>query len=153
MRVYFKYARHRPSTFVTLNNNCSYGEVDSAFFPTVEFNETQTGGFPLRSAHPSATVLLANDYNGQIWGRLWFNLREVAYGSNALSSPSVSGEIESQSLSFSRMFGSLGNAVGDGMSGLADEEDIDEDAFRIEDDCTAGGTVPMEIELEAAHKN
>ena len=53
---------------MTLNNNCGY-QVDAAFYPTVEFNQTQTGGFALTSAHPSATVLLADYYNGQIWGR------------------------------------------------------------------------------------
>ncbi|KZT65248.1 Osmotin, thaumatin-like protein [Daedalea quercina L-15889] len=56
------------ATFVTLNNDCGY-QVDAAFYPTVEFNETQTGGFALTSAHPSATVLLADNYDGQIWGR------------------------------------------------------------------------------------
>ena len=89
-----------------------------------------------------------------MFSRFLLNLREVAYGSNVLSGsvPSASGEIESRSLSFSRMVGSLGNAVGDSLSGLADEEDIDEDALGIEDDCTAGGTAPMDIELEAAHQ-
>ena len=53
---------------LTVTNNCGY-QVDTAFFPTIESNETQTGGFPLTSAHPSATVLLADNYNGQIWGR------------------------------------------------------------------------------------
>ncbi|KAH9922748.1 Osmotin thaumatin-like protein [Fomitopsis serialis] len=56
------------ASFVTLNNNCEF-QVDAAFYPTVEFNQTQTGGFALNSTHPSATVLLANDYDGQIWGR------------------------------------------------------------------------------------
>ncbi|TFY56024.1 hypothetical protein EVJ58_g7885 [Rhodofomes roseus] len=55
------------ASFVTLNNNCGY-QVDAAFNPTVEFNQSQTGGFALTSVHPSATVLLANDYNGQCPG-------------------------------------------------------------------------------------
>lgn len=53
---------------MTLDNNCGY-QVDAAFFPTVEFNQSQTGGFALTSAHPSATVLLADNYDGEIWGR------------------------------------------------------------------------------------
>ena len=84
--------------------------------------------------------------------RFLLDLKEVAYGSNVLSAPNSSGEIESQSLSFLRMVGSLGNSVGDSLSGLSDEEDIDDDALGIEDDCTAGGTAPMDIELEAAHQ-
>ena len=84
--------------------------------------------------------------------RFLLDLKEVAYGPNVLSAPNPSGEIESQSLSFVRMVGSLGNAVGDSLSGLSDEEDIDEDALGIEDDCTAGGTAPMNIELEAVHE-
>ena len=86
--------------------------------------------------------------------RFWLSLREVAYESNVLLASNAGGEIESRSLSFFQMAGSLGNAVHDAFSGLADEEDIDEDSALggIEDDCTAGGQAPMDIELEAVHQ-
>ena len=84
--------------------------------------------------------------------RFLLNLREVAYGSNVFSTPSASREMESRSFSFFRMAGSLGNAVHDAFSGLADEEHIDEDDLGIEDDCITGGTAPMDIELEAVHQ-
>ena len=81
--------------------------------------------------------------------RFWLSLREVAYESNVLLASNAGGEIESRSLSFFQMAGSLGNAVHDAFSGLADEEHIDEDDLGIEDDFIAGGTAPMDIELEA----
>ena len=80
--------------------------------------------------------------------RFLLDLREVAYGSNILSTPSTSRDIESQSLSFTQMIGSLGNAVGDSISGLADEEDADEGALRTGEDSTAQG-VGIDIEIEA----
>lgn len=52
---------------MSLSNNCEY-QVDAAFYPSVELNGTQTGGFPLAPG-TEATVMLADTYIGEAWGR------------------------------------------------------------------------------------
>ena len=52
---------------MTLVNTCDY-QADFASYLSVEFNGAQTGGFPIASA-AEATITLADQYIGEIWGR------------------------------------------------------------------------------------
>lgn len=78
---------------MTLDNNCNY-QVDAAFFPTVGFNQSQTGGFALTSAHPSATVLLEDNYDGQIWGRTGCDANGNCYSGGCPGGESCTGPLD-----------------------------------------------------------